>query len=52
MRKLRSSNLESREHLTVKLTQKLLENRRKGKKDNIAELARKVSMKMAKKNSF
>ena len=49
MRQLRSNNCVVRENMTVTLTQKLLENRRKttGKQESIADVAKKVSLKMA-----
>ena len=47
MRCLRSDNSENREQMTIKLTQKLLENQRRGKNQNVADVARKISHKMA-----
>ena len=43
MKQLRSDNSDNRENMTVKLTQKLLENKKRGRKTSIAEAARKIS---------
>lgn len=48
MRQLRADNSENREVMTIKLTTKLLENQRKGgKTQSIADLASRISQKMA-----
>lgn len=39
MKQLRADNCENRENMTIKLTQKLLENERRGRKQTIAEVA-------------
>ena len=44
MRKLRANNTENRENMTIKLTQKLLENKRRGRKIDIDESAKKISL--------
>ena len=51
MKKLRSSNSQNREMMSVKLTQKLLESKRNGRKQSIVDLARRVSSKMSISNN-
>ena len=48
MKQLRADNGENRENMTITLTRKLLENKRKGNKESIVDIARKVSMNMIK----
>ena len=43
MKQLRSDESKSRENLTLKLTQKLLENQRRGRKTSVDEMAKKLS---------
>lgn len=47
MKQLRADNSANREMMTIKLTQKLLENNRKGAKPNLDEEAQKISLKMS-----
>ena len=47
MQRLRSDNSDNRETMTIKLTQKLLENQRFGRKSNLQDHAMQISQKMA-----
>ena len=43
MQRLRSDNSDNRETMTIKLTQKLLENQRFGRKSNLEDQAMQIS---------
>lgn len=47
MKQLRADNSENRENMTIKLTEKMLDTKRTGKRLNIADIALKISQKMA-----